>query len=89
VRVFYPSSVYVCAADRPQGLAEYGIAKAAGEALCAEINRACPKIEVLSRRLPRVQTDQTASFVSEQSYARIDEVMLTAIREMHGEVGRR
>jgi hypothetical protein len=86
VRVFYPSTVYVEGNGRPEGLAEYAVAKAAGEAVCAEISRACPQIEVLFRRLPRMQTDQTASFLAEQPYTPAAEVMLAAIREMHATI---
>jgi NAD(P)-dependent dehydrogenase (short-subunit alcohol dehydrogenase family) len=82
VRVFYPSSVYVSAENRPGGLAEYAIAKAAGEALCAEINQSWPKIAIVSRRLPRILTDQTASFLQEEPSAPADSVMLAIIREM-------
>jgi NAD(P)-dependent dehydrogenase (short-subunit alcohol dehydrogenase family) len=84
VRVFYPSSVYISADDRPQGFAEYGMAKSAGEALCVEITRSCPQIEVFSRRLPPMRTDQTASFLTKETDTQADVVMLAAIRAMHG-----
>jgi nucleoside-diphosphate-sugar epimerase len=82
VRVFYPSSVYVSASDRPRGLAEYAMAKAAGEVLCVEISRCWPQIEVVSRRLPRMHTDQTATYLPEEPTTPAETVMLAAIREM-------
>lgn len=82
VRVFYPSSVYVSPMERPQGLGEYAMAKAAGETLCEEISRSCLPIEVLSRRLPRMLTDQTASFLPDQPHTPSTEVILAVIREM-------
>jgi hypothetical protein len=56
---FYPSSVFV--EDRPEGMTEYAMAKAAGEILCADINATLPKARVTINRLPRLPTDQTAS----------------------------
>jgi hypothetical protein len=59
VSLFYPSSVAV--AQRPRGMLEYAMAKAAGETLCAEINQALRPLHVTVDRLPRLRTDQTAS----------------------------
>ena len=59
VSLFYPSSVYV--AERPRGMLEYAMAKAAGETLCSEMNQAWPPLRVTVDRLPRLPTDQTAS----------------------------
>jgi acyl dehydratase len=61
VSLFYPSSVYV--AERPRGMLEYAMAKAAGETLCAEMNLAWPPLHVTMERLPRLPTDQTASVI--------------------------
>jgi NAD(P)-dependent dehydrogenase (short-subunit alcohol dehydrogenase family) len=57
--MFYPSSVAV--AERPRGMTEYSMAKAAGEVLCAEINVALAPMHVTVSRLPRLPTDQTVS----------------------------
>jgi hypothetical protein len=59
VSLFYPSSDYV--AERPRGMLEYAIAKAAGETLCSEMNVAWAPLRVTVDRLPRLLTDQTAS----------------------------
>ena len=61
VSLFYPSSVAV--AERPRGMLEYAMAKAAGETLCAEINQALRPLHVTVDRLPRLLTDQTASVI--------------------------
>ncbi len=59
VSLFYPSSVYV--AERPRGMLEYAMAKAAGVTLCSEMNLAWAPLRVTVDRLPRLPTDQTAS----------------------------
>jgi acyl dehydratase len=61
VSFFYPSSVFV--AERPRGMLEYAMAKAAGETLCAEMNQAWPPLHVTVDRLPRLRTDQTAAVI--------------------------
>ena len=80
--VFYPSSVYVN--ERPRGMLEYSMAKAAGELLCAEMNRLAGELRIVVRRLPRVLTDQTANVIS---LNKIDafEILLPIIREMSAE----
>jgi NAD(P)-dependent dehydrogenase (short-subunit alcohol dehydrogenase family) len=79
---FYPSSVFVD--DRPRGMLEYSMAKAAGELLCAEMNRVAGGVRVVVRRLPRVLTDQTAAVMSLQNIDAF-EIMLPIIREMSAE----
>ena len=61
VSLLYPSSVYV--AERPRGMLEYAMAKAAGETLCSEMNLAWAPLRVTVDRLPRLPTDQTASVI--------------------------
>jgi hypothetical protein len=61
VSLFYPSSVYV--EQRPRGMIEYAMAKAAGETLCSEMNLAWAPLRVAYGRLPRLPTDQTASVI--------------------------
>ncbi|MDO6413677.1 SDR family NAD(P)-dependent oxidoreductase [Sphingomonas sp. BIUV-7] len=56
--LFYPSTTFLD--DRPGGMAEYVMAKAAGELLCDEINRTMSPLRIVSRRLPPIATDQTA-----------------------------
>ena len=77
---FYPSSVAV--EDRPRDMTEYGMAKAAGEMLCADLNRFSRGLRVVVSRLPRLLTDQTATVTPVQSGDAM-EAMLPAIRRMH------
>jgi acyl dehydratase/NAD(P)-dependent dehydrogenase (short-subunit alcohol dehydrogenase family) len=77
--VFYPSTTFV--RQRPPGMLEYAMAKAAGELLCAEINRFRPGIRVIARRLPRVLTDQTVSLIHRKSENAVA-VMLPIVRMM-------
>lgn len=79
ISVFYPSSVAV--EDRPRGMAEYAMAKAAGEVLCADLNRFCPGMHITSARLPRLMTDQTAGFTPTRS-ANTAEVILPIVRSV-------
>ena len=76
IAVFYPSSVAVT--ERPAGLTEYAMAKAAGEVLCADLPRLLKGVRAHIRRLPRLQTDQTASVQPVETGSAIDE-MLAAI----------
>jgi NAD(P)-dependent dehydrogenase (short-subunit alcohol dehydrogenase family) len=80
ISAFYPSTVYV--QERPADMTEYAMSKAAGEILCAEIARYLPKVRVLSERLPRMATDQTASLIPVES-ANALSVMLPIVRKMH------
>jgi hypothetical protein len=57
--VWYPSSVFV--EDAPSGLAEYAVAKACGETLCAQLSARLRPAKVMFDRLPRLATDQTQS----------------------------
>ena len=60
-RLFYPSSVYV--SDRPRGMTEYAMAKAAAEVMVAELGRTFRKLAFVCERLPRMSTDQTATLL--------------------------
>jgi NAD(P)-dependent dehydrogenase (short-subunit alcohol dehydrogenase family) len=76
---FYPSSVFV--ENTPPAMTEYSMAKAAGELLCASINRTHSRIHVIVSRLPRLLTDQTAT-VPPVASADALEVMLPTIRRV-------
>jgi MaoC like domain/short chain dehydrogenase len=81
VTFFYPSST---ALDRrPANMTEYTMSKAAGEVLCADINKQMKNVRVVVRRLPRLPTDQTASLIQTGS-ADPTTVMLPIIREVQG-----
>ena len=79
ISVFYPSSVAV--EDRPRGMTEYAMAKAAGEVLCRDMDRYLPKIRVVAHRLPRLLTDQTAVVLPVQTDDAVD-TMLPIVRAM-------
>ncbi len=80
MRAFYPSSLAV--SERPRNMTEYAMAKAAGEVLCADLNRFSPATPVLVERLPRVLTDQTATVIPVRSLDAVD-VMLPVVRALH------
>jgi NAD(P)-dependent dehydrogenase (short-subunit alcohol dehydrogenase family) len=83
LRAFYPSSVFV--EQRPAGLTEYAMAKAAGELLCTDMMRQIAGLSILVARLPRVLTDQTA-IIAQAETADPLAVMLPIIRQMHNSV---
>jgi hypothetical protein len=77
--VFYPSTVFL---DDPRpGLAEYAMAKAAGEALCASLGAERKLGRYLMKRLPRLPTDQTLALSSEPLADPL-ELLLPLVREM-------
>jgi hypothetical protein len=78
VSLFYPSSVYVT--ERPRGMIEYAMAKAAGETLCSEMNLSWTPLHVTVDRLPRLPTDQTTS-VMEVGLPSPVTCLLPAVRE--------
>jgi hypothetical protein len=77
--LFYPSSVFVT--ERPKGMTEYSMAKAAGETLCADMNLSQGPLHVTVSRLPRLPTDQTASTIAVEMASPI-EIMLPIVREV-------
>ncbi len=79
VSLFYPSSVAVT--ERPKGMTEYTMAKAAGEVLCADMNESLRPTHVTVRRLPRLPTDQTSTVTVVEAADPL-ETMLPIIREV-------
>ena len=77
--LFYPSSVAV--ADRPRGMTEYAMAKAAGEILCSYMNVSLTPMRVIVKRLPRLPTDQTSSNTGAKACSPL-ETMLPIIQEV-------
>ncbi len=80
VTAFYPSTVAID--DRPVRLTEYAMSKAAGEILCADIQKYRRGARIIVNRLPRVTTDQTATVVAAESVD-APSVMLPIVRRMH------
>ncbi len=79
IRVYVPSSVFVT--ERPEGLTEYAMAKAAAEILADDLNRSFSRVSIAVTRLPRLSTDQTTSVLKMSSGDNLD-ALLPAIRTM-------
>ena len=62
--VFYPSSIFL--EKFPTTMKEYVVAKKAGEMICSHIRNTNHNLEIYTPRLPKMATDQTASFVPEE-----------------------
>ncbi|MCW5661961.1 MAG: hypothetical protein KIT60_30020 [Burkholderiaceae bacterium] len=77
--VYLPSTVFID--ERPKGMTEYAMVKAAAEILAADLNRSLSKVRVIHSRLPRLATDQTASILGLQSASNLD-TMLDVVRRM-------
>lgn len=74
-----PSSVFVD--ELPLGMAEYALAKAAAEVLARDLNKRLRHVQMLSPRLPRMLTDQTAGLMAGHAADAID-VMLPLVGEL-------
>ncbi len=76
---YYPSSVAVT--ERPAGMTEYAMIKAAGEEMVRDMNDHVPGLRILMTRLPRLPTDQTTGVLPERDADPVD-VMLPILRDM-------
>jgi nucleoside-diphosphate-sugar epimerase len=79
--VFYPSSVALDE-SRPE-LLEYALAKRAGEDLCERLQQAHKGLTIVVRRLPRVHTRQTMTFLNVKAEAP-EQVMAPIVRLLQG-----
>ena len=79
VKVFLPSTVFIT--DRPRGMTEYAMAKAAAEVMVADLNRSLRRVSIVHTRLPRLATDQTASILEVSTGSSIA-TMLEVVRSM-------
>ncbi len=77
--VYLPSTVFI--SERPKGMTEYAMVKAAAEVLAEDLNRNLRNVRVLHTRLPRLATDQTASILKVPVESNLD-VMLAVVRQM-------
>jgi NAD(P)-dependent dehydrogenase (short-subunit alcohol dehydrogenase family) len=84
LRGFYPSSVFV--EERPEGMTEYAMAKAAGEILCADLNATLRQTRITVSRLQRLPTDQTASVTPVTTDEPV-RALLPLIREVQNQRG--
>lgn len=62
ISFLYPSSIAV--EEKPLDMLEYTLAKKEGEELCMKLENEHSNIKIICPRLPRFETDQTASFLS-------------------------
>ncbi len=74
---FYPSTVELD--ELPLDMAEYTAAKAAGETLCALLEKSRPGTTIFRPRLPRLATDQTASLLPVDNQAPLP-IMIELLR---------
>lgn len=79
LRIFYPSSVFV--EDVPYNMGEYAAAKAAGEVYCHYMAANDRRLKFHIARLPRMQTDQTASLLP-QDYADSLNILLGSLKKL-------
>ncbi|MCA0240628.1 MAG: hypothetical protein LCI02_07175 [Proteobacteria bacterium] len=78
-RVYLPSTVFI--SERPKGMTEYAMVKAAAEVLADDLNRSLRNVVVVHTRLPRMATDQTASILQSGVAPTLD-AMLAVVRQM-------
>jgi NAD(P)-dependent dehydrogenase (short-subunit alcohol dehydrogenase family) len=76
---FYPSSTAID--ERPLGMTEYAMVKAAGEQMCRDMNQHLPGLHIVTKRLPRIRTDQTATVIPERDVDPVT-VLLPVLRGM-------
>ncbi len=81
LKVYLPSTVFIT--DRPKGMTEYAMAKAAAEVLADDLNRSLRHVMVVHSRLPRLATDQTASILKVEVASNLD-AMRAVVRLMTG-----
>jgi NAD(P)-dependent dehydrogenase (short-subunit alcohol dehydrogenase family) len=78
-RVYLPSTVFI--SERPKGMTEYAMAKAAAEVLADDLNRTLRHVRIVHTRLPRLATDQTASIMKVSVASSLD-TLLEVVRAM-------
>ncbi|WBA83052.1 SDR family NAD(P)-dependent oxidoreductase [Endozoicomonas sp. GU-1] len=78
--IFYPSTVMIDA--MPLDMAEYSVAKAAGETVCRFLSKNNKGLRVSMPRLPKMTTDQTASLMKKDQLDPVP-VMLDELRAHH------
>jgi NAD(P)-dependent dehydrogenase (short-subunit alcohol dehydrogenase family) len=79
IGIFYPSTVAIDTAVA--GIAEYAQAKAAGEVMARHLDAELPHVHIVSRRLPRILTDQTATVGAAVAHDPLD-VLLPIVYEV-------
>ena len=79
MKVFVPSTVFID--ERPKGMTEYAMAKAAVEVLCVDLQRNLRRVTIVVQRLPRLETDQTATLVAVKHASNAD-TLLPLVNQM-------
>ena len=77
----------IAVTETPRELAEYAIAKRAGEDLCAFYNRYAKGIKIIVERLPRTKTDQTSTLLPLPAESAL-EIMLPIVQRMESDSSR-
>ena len=83
IKVYLPSTVFIT--ERPKGMTEYAMAKAAAEVLAEDLNRSMKNVQIIHSRLPRLATDQTSS-IMKMSVASNVEALLPVVRAVSGQI---
>jgi hypothetical protein len=73
LKVLYPSTVFVD--ERPAGMTEYAMVKAAGEKLCDDMNQYLEGLAITTFRFPKLPTDQTAGVIPERETDAMDALL--------------
>jgi hypothetical protein len=79
LQFLYPSTIFISQPER--GFFEYAVAKAAGEALCEQLESQYA-VRFSKPRLPRMRTDQTAA-LTDSSVADPLPIILAMVRDLH------
>ena len=79
VKVYLPSTVFIT--ERPKGMTEYAMAKAAAEVLADDLNSSLANVKIIHTRLPRLATDQTSSILKLSVESNVD-ALLPVVRAM-------
>jgi hypothetical protein len=87
LQVFFPSSVAI--EERPRDITEYAMAKAAAEVLVVDINKYFKLVCVSAARLPRLNTDQTATIYKNISTQSNVDVLLPIVRSLNARISRK
>lgn len=79
LKIYLPSTVFIT--ERPKGMTEYTMAKAAAEVLADDLNRSLRNVTIMHTRLPRLATDQTSSILKMSVESNLD-AMLAVVRQV-------
>tara|TARA_B100000886_G_scaffold315978_1_gene254295 strand:- start:1493 stop:2896 length:1404 start_codon:yes stop_codon:yes gene_type:complete len=81
IHIFYPSTIFI--ESTPRGFSEYTTAKKVGEAQCKILEAEYQNLQIHSKRLPPMNTDQTSSLTKIPSESALGEIH-NLVTEMNG-----